>query len=408
MTPHSLLPHKKLFLQPLKRIALFFDHYLLSAVEILDHYDGTVPMHHVLKGWFKTQRKFGSRDRKMISAMVYHGLRTGHALVKYGWEDRILAGGLLCADVFAGQYLRHFRPHWVDQLYVPFADKLAFLHGQKIRFSIEKHFPFHPALSEGVSMEALVESYFTQPRVYLRIRRGAAEIRRILTDRLIDARWEGEHTVGLPAGVNVEDLLPDAGAYTIQDWASQQAALQFDPAKGESWWDCCAASGGKSLCLLDEEPGIKLLCSDVRASILLNLKGRLNSYQHHRFSTKQLDLSAPYLEVEMKQQRFDAIAADVPCSGSGTWARTPEQLLFFTPEKLETYTTLQQKIARNVAPYVKTGGRLFYITCSVFRAENEDRVADLVLHSGLKVVSQQLFSGINKEADNLFIARLEK
>ncbi len=387
---------------------LFFDHYLLSATNILDHYDGSVPMHHVLKSWFKTQRKFGSRDRKMISAMVYHALRTGHALIKSGWEDRILAGGFLCADVFAAQYLRHFRPHWMDQRYVPFADKIAFLHTQKLRFNPEKHFPFQAALSEGVSYEALVESYFTQPRVYLRIRSGADDIRRILADRLIDARWEGDRTVGLPAGINVEDLLPDATAYTIQDWASQQAALQFDPAKGESWWDCCAASGGKSLCLLDEEPNIKLLCTDVRNTILQNLQRRLNSYQHHRFGMKQLDLSAPYLEVEMKQQRFDGIVADVPCSGSGTWARTPEQLLFFTEAKLEEYAQLQGKIAHNVAPYIKTGGRMFYITCSVFKAENEGRVADLARSFDLKIVHQQLYSGINKEADNLFIARLER
>jgi 16S rRNA (cytosine967-C5)-methyltransferase len=68
---------------------------------------------------------------------------------------------------------------------------------------------------------------------------------------------------------------------------------------------------------------------------------------------------------------------------------------------------LQQQIAVNVSRHLKPGGRLFYITCSVFREENEAVVAEIVKQTGLKVVRMQLINGIAARADSMFMAILQ-
>src|SRR5690606_31250616 len=157
----------------------------------------------------------------------------------------------------------------------------------------------------------------------------------------------------------------------VQDWASQQTINQLTIQAGESRWACCAASGGKSLMLLDREPNIKLLVSDVRLSILRNLDVRFqNAGIRTCYRKKILDLSRPI--DHLLQEEFDGILVDAPCSGSGTWGRTPEMLTNFNPIEITKYAELQKVIVSRVVPFLKKGKTLTYITCSVFTQENEE------------------------------------
>lgn len=98
----------------------------------------------------------------------------------------------------------------------------------------------------------------------------------------------------------------------------------------------------------------------------------------------------------------------MPCSGSGTWARTPEQLYFFEEKIVDTISTLQKQIATNVASYLKEGGKLFYITCSAFERENDEVVRHILENTNLKPEQQQLINGIGNKADSMFIAVFSK
>jgi 16S rRNA (cytosine967-C5)-methyltransferase len=60
-----------------------------------------------------------------------------------------------------------------------------------------------------------------------------------------------------------------------------------------------------------------------------------------------------------------------------------------------------------VSRYLKTGGRLFYITCSVFKKENEDVVDEITKETGLKLIRSSLINGISIQADSMFIAEFE-
>ena len=83
-------------------------------------------------------------------------------------------------------------------------------------------------------------------------------------------------------------------------------------------------------------------------------------------------------------------------------------MFFFTPEKLRYYSGLQRKIVKNVSQYVNPNGFLLYITCSVFKEENEEVISYLEKESGLTLRSMQYLKGYDKKADTLFAARLTR
>jgi 16S rRNA (cytosine967-C5)-methyltransferase len=101
---------------------------------------------------------------------------------------------------------------------------------------------------------------------------------------------------------------------------------------------------------------------------------------------------------------FDYLLADVPCSGSGTWGRNPERLYFYRPEETAAYQARQQSIITFAIPMLKKKGSLLYMTCSVFRQENEDMAMYITEKLGLQMVQQQVFKGYETRADTMFAA----
>ena len=152
---------------------------------------------------------------------------------------------------------------------------------------------------------------------------------------------------------------------------------------------------------------IQLTVSDVRASILQNLKQRFVKAGIKNYDSFVVDLSINnhQSKSEISNRKFDMILCDAPCSGSGTWGRTPEQLYFFAEEKINAYVVLQKKITQNTIPFLKPGGHFLYITCSVFKKENEDVVAFILQQfSSFQLIKKELLIGYNEKADTMFAA----
>ena len=143
-----------------------------------------------------------------------------------------------------------------------------------------------------------------------------------------------------------------------------------------------------------------LTVSDVRPSIIANLKKRFAEAGIKNYNAFVADAV-----TASPNTKFDLIIADVPCSGSGTWARTPEQLSFFKESQVDDYTALQIAIAANAIKYLEPGGYLLYITCSVFKKENELQVEKL-LAMGMQLVEQEVLKGYSENADSMFVALL--
>ncbi len=159
--------------------------------------------------------------------------------------------------------------------------------------------------------------------------------------------------------------------------------------------------------LHDLEPKIELLVSDVRENSLLNLQERFQLAGIKKYHQKVMDLLQNNDQI-LHHYEFDGILLDAPCSGSGTWGRTPEMLYYFEKYKIENYVKLQKAIAENVIKYLKKDKPLIYMTCSVFKAENEDVVNYLTSNFDLKLEKMELIKGYQDKADSMFVARLIK
>ena len=159
--------------------------------------------------------------------------------------------------------------------------------------------------------------------------------------------------------------------------------------------------------LLDEEPTIKLLVSDVRESILANLDERFNLVGIKNYQKKVLDLTLSQALI-LSHYSFDGIILDAPCSGSGTWGRTPEMLSQFKEHSITFFQELQRKIVTNAVPYLNSGKPLIYITCSVFAEENEDQARWIAEQFNFTIEHQELIKGYENKADSMFVARLIK
>jgi 16S rRNA (cytosine967-C5)-methyltransferase len=167
----------------------------------------------------------------------------------------------------------------------------------------------------------------------------------------------------------------------------------------------CAASGGKSIMAHDLKPSIELTVSDVRPSILHNLQSRFLAAGIKNYASFSTDLRN-YNKVgsEIGDKKYDLIICDAPCTGSGTWSRTPEELFFFNEDEIARFGELQQTIVGNVIPHLKQGGQLLYITCSVFVKENEEVVFFIQEKFHLKLVKMELLKGYSIQADTMFAA----
>jgi 16S rRNA (cytosine967-C5)-methyltransferase len=197
----------------------------------------------------------------------------------------------------------------------------------------------------------------------------------------------------------------------VQDYSSQriQEFLQLITynSKYITLWDCCAASGGKSIIAKDVLKNIDLTVSDVRSSILQNLKQRFSKAGIQKYHSFVADLTNAQSLIVNRQ--FDLIICDVPCSGSGTWSRTPEQLYFFDDKKIQEFNSLQTKIVSNTIPHLKEEGYFLYITCSVFAKENE-AVVEFIHQKfpSLELIKQEVLIGYDKKADTMFAALFKK
>ncbi|MEY4003871.1 MAG: hypothetical protein RIT07_1913, partial [Bacteroidota bacterium] len=126
------------------------------------------------------------------------------------------------------------------------------------------------------------------------------------------------------------------------------------------------------------------------------------------------DLSVPVGKVvfddniQLSKPVFDTLICDVPCSGSGTWRRSPEMLTAFSIQDLGYYQQRQRNIVKNALPFLKHGGKIIYLTCSVFMEENETNSRFFENELGLKTVSENYCGGYEKDADFIYRAVFEK
>lgn len=383
------------------------EHQIRAFEQIFNSYDGSTPLHRFLFVYFKKNKQMGSSDRRWASRYIYSFFRLGMALFSTDRNTRLAVADFLC-NQSPSLVITAYLPDLAEKTGLSVPEKLALVQSAYPDFQLSDVFSCHESLSESIDKPAFFQSFFTQPDLFIRVSNVQVnQIEEVLNNAAVPFEKIAEHTIAVANGTKLDQVLEGQPFYQVQDLSSQQTGAFFQPQQWDKWWDCCAASGGKSLLLHDLEPKVELLVSDVRENSLSNLDERFRAAGLKKYQKKVLDLLQNN-DQDLHHYEFDGIILDAPCSGSGTWGRTPEMLYYFEQHKIGYFSKLQQTIASNVVKYLKEDKPLIYITCSVFKQENEEVITYLLENLPLKLEKMELIKGYGHKADTMFVARLIK
>lgn len=340
------------------------------AADILSAYDGTLPFHLYLTNYFKKQRNFGSRDRRNYRNYCYAYWRMGD-LVKSGTSKDELLNRIVNEPS--------------ETVFVPELGKVENLLSEEISYSY-----YRELFSKQAQTNAVV------------IRKEA--VRDEIKSKGLSFAEERYHFT-FEANTNLDWLMQE-GLGWIMDRGSARVMEEIGDLRTKHVWDTCSGAGGKSLWLTAFNRPKTLLCTDLRPGILENLRQRFAQMDFHVPELQVLDLAKHSLNANSE---FDVIVCDVPCSGSGTWRRTPESYTFFEAENLKKYPPLQLNILNNAAKRLLSGGYLYYITCSAFEEENEKVIAQfLAKNSGFQLNKSLYTKSAAMDSDILYCAELTR
>lgn len=303
------------------------------------------------------ERRFGSRDRRLYRELIYTTLRYLPWIEP--WLEREEAEAVrrvawLAADV---PTTKPFRAEFA-QGEAPTGDKAELLPAW-----FREHCP------EIFSGEEL-ETQLRRAPVWLRLQTD--EPARVLAE-FGERGWSCRPSVVLPDAVawqsEADVTQTDAwreGQLEVQDLGSQVLLESIGIEAGGRWLDACAGAGGKSLQLARLlGRGGTVEAHDIRPAALAELQARVSRAGISNVRTTSRPSAGDYAGV----------LVDAPCSGSGTWRRSPHLKWTTTPALVADRAGLQRKLLAQFATCVRPGGRLVYATCSLSRRENEEVVA---------------------------------
>jgi 16S rRNA (cytosine967-C5)-methyltransferase len=205
------------------------------------------------------------------------------------------------------------------------------------------------------------------------------------------AQWEqvgltatpvGDYGLVLDKARAVQDIPGFAdGLWSVQDPAAQCAAplLLNGISNGIRVLDACAAPGGKTAHLLEMlGPDSQVVALDIDAKRCERIDQNL----------QRLGLKAEIVVADAAQpktwwdgQLFDAILLDAPCSASGIVRRHPDVRWLRRASDIAQLAAIQKNLLKTLWPLLRPGGRMLYVTCSVFRQEGELQVKTFVEHN---------------------------
>jgi 16S rRNA (cytosine967-C5)-methyltransferase len=386
--------------------SIFFDKLLDTCVALIEQYDGKMPLSAWLKNYFANHKKHGSTDRKNIAHFCYCYFRVNNAFANATLKEKMIVGLFLCEDN-SQKYIENLPQNLRDSYLLTTKDKIKFL---QQTFAISaSFFKWQHYISDKIDEKLFIESHLKQPNLFLRIRPNCNEkVVEKLLHAAIDFKTIATNCLQLSNTTKIDSIVNLNKEVVVQDYSSQQVQNMFglilhNTIKTLQIWDCCAASGGKSILAIDSLSTCHITATDIRPTIVEQLKKRLFSAGVFNSNIFIDDAISP----KKINKKFDIIICDVPCSGSGTWGRTPERISFFKDSEIETYQNLQLNIAKSVSKYLLPNGYLLYITCSVFAKENEEVITQLLQNNNqLSLVTSTYYEGSFCGADTMFAALL--
>ncbi len=317
------------------------------------------------------ERRFGSRDRRLYREVLYTAIR------HLPWVETVLARSedeavrliaWLAADLPATRQFREaFVPqNWTSSSALTVADKVAVLGDSATASLLPDWFRTHcPAAFMPPTLDVLN----SRAPLRLRLQTDAPDTvfaefsRRGWAWKTSDIRPEAVELLS-EADVTQTDAYAQ-GLVEIQDLGSQLILATVRPTPGERWLDACAGAGGKTLQLAHLlGPAGHVTAHDIRPAALAELQARAS-----RARLRNVSISS------IPDGLFDGVLVDAPCSGSGTWRRSPHLKWCTTEADIAAAAKLQGELLEKFSAHVRPGGLLIYATCSLSRLENDDIAA---------------------------------
>ena len=370
---------------------------LQAAIEILDAIaaaarEGGAPADAIFAEAMRARRYAGSKDRRAIRAHVYDAIRIVRSAPASG-RAAILA--LVdtqpeLAELFDGS---SYGP-------APIADD-------------------EPRGEAGLAAQALIDLFdplvgedegaamLARAPLDLRANRIKADVADLAT-----LFPEGEAIAGAPDGWRLPPETAAAqhpayaeGRFEVQDAASQYASAALGAAPGQTIVDLCAGGGGKTLAIASLTGNdADILACDTNRARLQQLTPRAERAGATRIETRLLNPGQEPAMLADWQGKANRVFVDAPCSGSGTWRRSPELRWRLTPARLERHLADQAKLIDIGADLVAPGGKLLYAVCSIITREGRAQVDDFLnRHPGWTADVGYLPDGIGRAAGHGFL-----
>jgi 16S rRNA (cytosine967-C5)-methyltransferase len=365
-----------------------------AAIEVLSDIESRRrPAADAMKDWGLAHRFAGSGDRAAISALVYDALRRKSSsawLIGEATPRAEVIGALrqtrgldadAIASLFSGEGHAPAKLTEAERVRLTSAD----LSGAPAY--VAGDFPewLMPHFEASFGADAAAEGFALAERAPVDLRANLLKTNR---DKALAAlaHLTPQPTPLSPVGLRIAIRADGRGpalagepAYVkglveVQDEGSQLAALLGEAKPGMQVLDLCAGAGGKTLALaaaMDNHGQIYATDPDGRR--LAPIFDRLA-----RSGARNVQVRAPRGETDVLGDlvgRCDLVMIDAPCTGSGAWRRNPDAKWRIRTGALEQRMKDQDEALERALRFVKRGGRFVYVTCSVLRPENEDRVA---------------------------------
>lgn len=365
---------------------------LAAAIEVLDDIGRRHrPVADALKDWGLSHRFAGGGDRAAIGNIVYDALRRKRSA---GWllgEDTPRAIGFGALLLEWGQTAQSLNEVLEGDRFAPpllTADELATLGGRRLADAppaVRADIPdwcmplFERAF--GTSWVEEGAALATRPPLDLRVNTLKADRGKVLAEL---AETGAKPARIAPHGIRIPPIEGDGrhpnvqaepafqkGWFEVQDEGSQIAAELAGAEPGMQVLDFCAGAGGKTLALsaaMDNRG--QIFAHDAEKARLAPIFDRIR-----RSENRNVQIVTRPAELAPLGRHMDIVLIDAPCTGSGTWRRRPDAKWRLTQRQLDARKGEQETILDAASDFVKPGGLLVYITCSVFDEENGDQVS---------------------------------
>ena len=243
------------------------------------------------------------------------------------------------------------------------------------------------------------------PSIILRAIGNRDEILKTLIEEKIDAEpcEKSPYGIRLKEYTNLKNIKAwKQGLIEVQDEGAQLVALDINVKPKQSVFDFCAGAGGKSLIFAQmmQNRGF-IQAYDITPKKLFEL--------NKRATRAHISIIKIILKLDRPNKKFDHVVVDAPCSGCGTWRRSPNLRWNLTEKQLAHIVKLQGEILERASQYVKPGHYLSYITCSLTRDENEEQIENFLRnHPNYHIIKQKRYSPARTGTDGFFLCVMQQ